>query len=233
MQASRLVLVVLIPATLLMMVACMPLTRLAYGPGDVSTADVRVGGAFLAAYVVGLTAVGLTQVLQKGIYASGDFVTPLKVEVLTLGLYIAAAVGLSQVWSIVGLAVARAGHFTITVLLTFWMVRHVPEVPSLRRLAACAFRPFLAGIVMVAFYAVAFLSMDLAHPSASYILTAGEQCVLLLASGCVYLVAGAALGIPEIAVLRQLLPLPRLWGLAGRPLSSYSPVASGGVEGED
>ena len=88
MEASRLVLVVLIPATLLIMVASGPLTRLAYGPGNVSSADVRTGGAFLAVYVIGLTAVGLTQILQRGIYATGDFVTPLKVEVLALGPYV-------------------------------------------------------------------------------------------------------------------------------------------------
>jgi putative peptidoglycan lipid II flippase len=208
MQALRLVLVVLIPATLLIMIASVPLTRLAYGPG--ASADVLTGGAVLAAYAVGLTAVGLTQILQRGIYAMGDFVTPLKVEVLTLGLYVAAAVGMSQLWSIVGLALARAVQVILIMLLTFWMVRRVPEVPSLRKLAASAVRPLVAGIVMVAFYGAAFLSIDLAHPSPSYILTAGEQCILLLASGCVYLAACGALGVEEVRLLWRLVPTARL-----------------------
>ena len=201
MQASRLVLVVLIPATLLIMVASGPLTRLAYGPGLVSSADVRTGGAFLAVYVVGLIAIGLAQILQRGIYATGDFVTPLKVEVLAFVPYAVLAVALSQIWSVVGLALARVVNFALVMLLTFWMVRRAPEVPSLRKLAAFAVKPLLAGIGMVAFYAVAYLAIDLAHPSPSYVMGAGEQLALLAASGLVYLVACAALRVEEVRVL--------------------------------
>ncbi len=233
MQASRLVLFVLIPATLLLMVASGPLTRLAYGPGNVSSADVRTGGAFLAVYVVGLTAVGLTQILQRGIYATGDFATPLKVEVLALGPYAALAVALSQMGSVVGLALARTVHFALVMLLTFWIARRVPEVPSLRKLAAFAVRPLLAGIGMVAFYAVAYLAIDHAHASPSYVVGAGELLALLVASACVYLLVCAVLGVREVAGIWDLLPAPGRRSLVNRPPAANSspPLRSGAQYG--
>ncbi len=233
MQASRLVLVALIPATLLIMVASGPLTRLAYGPGNVSSADVRTGGAFLAVYVIGLTAVGLTQILQRGIYATGDFMTPLKVEVLALGPYVALAVALSQIWSVVGLALARTVHFALVMLLTFWIARRAPGVPSLRKLASFAIRPLLAGIGMVAFYTAANLAIDQAHASPSYVVGAGEQLVLLVASACVYLLVSTGLGVQEVAVLWKILPMPRRRGLVDRlhPANSSSLLQSGAQHG--
>ena len=216
MQASRLVLVALIPVSLLLMAASRPLTRLAYGPGDVSSADVHTGGMVLAVYVVALSAVGLAQILQKAIYADGDFVTPLKVELLTLGLYVATAVVLSHLLSLVGLAMARVGNHVLVMLLTFWMVRRLPEVPSLRRLGAFALRPLAAAVVMVGFYAAASLSLNLALPSPSYVAMAGEQFFLLLASGCVYLAVCAALRVEEVRLLWRLRPAARLRPVAAQ-----------------
>jgi len=209
MQAARLTLVVLIPATLLIVAARSPLTRLAYGPGDVSAHDISTGGGVLAAYVLAMSAVGTTQLLQKGIYAGGDFVTPLKVELLTLGFYAAAALALSSVWSIIGLALARAGHHVITMLMTYWMVRRVKEVPSLRKLGVFALRPLMAGGVAVAVYAVAYEALGHARPEPSYIVTAAEQAALLLTAGAVYLVAAFLLRIEEVRALWRFAPSTR------------------------
>lgn len=206
MQAARLTLVVLIPATLLIIAASVPLTRLAYGPGKVAPEDVRIGGHVLAAYVLGISAVGMTLLLQKGIFAAGDFVTPLKAELATIGLYAGAAVGLSHVWSVTGLALARAGDYVATMLVTYWLVRHASGVPSPRRLVAFALRPLLAAGVAVAVYYAAFLVVDRAHSSPSYLLTAAEQITLLLASGGVYVVVASLLGIEEVRVLWRAVP---------------------------
>ena len=209
MQAARLTLVVLIPATMLMMAASVPLMRLAYGPGSVSRADVRLGAGVLAVYVLAMSTTGLTQLAQKGIYADGDFVTPLKVELLTIGLYVAAAFALSSVWSIVGLAVAAVCRHMLNMFLTFWLVRRRRHVPSVRQLAAFALRPLLAGGIAVAFYGVAYLAVDRAHPSPSYVITAAEQMALLLASGGVYVVVASLLGIEEVRVLWRAVPSVR------------------------
>jgi len=207
MQAARLTLVVLVPATLLIIAAREPLMRLAYGPGDVSQHDITIGGGVLAVYVLGMSAVGMTQVLQRGIFASDDFVTPLKVEVLTIGVYVALALALSTWWSIVGLALARACHHIANTLVTFWMVRHVREVPSLRKLCVFALRPLLAGAAAFAFYVAAHAGASRAYPSPSYVLTAAEQGVLLLASGGVYLIAATLLRIDEVRVLWSFAPV--------------------------
>lgn len=209
MQAMRLSLVVLVPSTLLIIVARAPLTRLAYGPGDVSSHDIATGGGVLAAYVLAMSAVGTTQLLQKGIYADGDFVTPLKVEVLTLGMYATAALAFSHFWSVIGLALARAGHHIITMFITYLVVKRVREVPSLRKLGVFALRPLLAGGVAAAFYAAAYSAIGRVYPSPSYAATAMEQGILLLASGGVYLVAASLLRIEEVRVLWRFAPSTR------------------------
>ena len=206
MQAARLTLVVLVPATLLIIAAREPLMRLAYGPGDVSPHDITTGGGVLAVYVLAMSAVGMTQLLQKGIFAGDDFVTPLKVEMLTIGVYAALALALSSWWSVVGLALARACHHIINTLVTFWMVRHVREVPSLRNLSVFALRPLLAGAVAAGFYVVTYAAASRAHPSPSYVLTVAEQGMLLLASGGVYLIAASLLRIEEVRALWRFAP---------------------------
>lgn len=208
-QAARVLLAVLVPVSVLMAAASVPLMRLAYGPGDVASSNVHTGAAVLAVYVVALSFVGLTQILQKAIYAGGDFTTPLKVELMTLGLYAAAAIALSHVWALVGLALARAGHHILTTFVTFHMVRRLPEVPSLRRLGRFALRPLLASAPAAAFYGIAFLALDCAHPSPSYALTALEQPALLLVAGGVYLAAASFLRVEEVRVLWRLAPIGR------------------------
>jgi peptidoglycan biosynthesis protein MviN/MurJ (putative lipid II flippase) len=169
---------------------------------------VATGGGVLAAYVLAMSAVGTTQLLQKGMYAGGDFVTPLKVEAITLGLYISAAIALSHVWSVIGLALARAGQHIITILITYWMVRHVKEVPPLRELAVFALRPLLASGAAVAFYAPTYAAMSRMYPSPSYILVAAQQTVLLLVSGGVYLVVASLLRVDEVRALWRFAMLP-------------------------
>jgi putative peptidoglycan lipid II flippase len=204
MQAARLTLVVLVPATMLIIAARGPLMRLAYGPGEVSSHDVATGGGVLAAYVLAMSAVGVTQLLQKGIYAGGDFVTPLRVESLTIGVYAALALGLSSVWSVVGLAAARACQHFLNMMITFWMVRRVGGVPSLRTLALFAVRPLIGGAAAVAFYSVASMVIGRVYPPPSYLPLAAEQSVLLVMSGGVYLLGASALGIAEIRALWRL-----------------------------
>ena len=132
------------------------------------------------------------------------------------------AVALSQIWAVVGLAVARTVHFALITFLTFWIARRVPGVPSMRTLASFAIRPLLAGICMIAFYAVVYLAIGHAHASPSYVVGAGEQLALLVASACVYLLVCTGLGVREVAVLWKILPTPRRPGLIDRLHSANS-----------
>lgn len=200
-QAARLNLAVLIPIMMLMMAASRPLTRLAYGPGDVSSEDVRLGAAVLVAYLACICACGMTQLLQKGIYADGDFVTPLKVEAATIGVYAVLAVSLSSVWTVVGLGIARACHHIINMGMTLWMIRGTESAPSLRKLAAFAVRPVIASVVAVAAYGVGYVAAGRVIPSPSYMMIAAEQAALLLAGGGVYVIVASLLRIEEVRVL--------------------------------
>ncbi len=148
----------------------------------------------------------MTLLLQKGIFAVGDFVTPLKAELATIGFYAGAAVGLSHVCSVTGLALARAGDYVATMLVTYCLVRHTWVCRSPPRLLSFALRPLLAAGVAVAVYYAAFLVVDRAHSSPSYLLTAAEQITLLLASGGVYVVVASLLGIEEVRVLWRAVP---------------------------
>jgi SAM-dependent methyltransferase len=129
---------------------------------------------------------------------------------MTLALYAALAIGLIQFWSIVGLGIARAAAFASCMLLTFWMVRRMPAIPSLKEMAAYSAKPLLGGAAAAAFYATAFLLVDRAHPSPSYILTAAEQTVLLAVSGGVCLAVCGLLGVREARAVWRLVPVTKL-----------------------
>jgi putative peptidoglycan lipid II flippase len=226
LSAMRLIMFALIPATVLVIVASTPLTRIAYGPGAIDDASVPTGGKVLAIYGVGLVAVGIAALLQRVMYASGRFATPLKIEIVNLALYVPLAALLSSWLAGAGLALARAVSFFLVGILSLLAVWQMGLLPPLRQVVRDAMKPLLAAAVMAATYlALARLSGSVISAT-DYSSLLLEQAFLGLVCVGVYLGISAVLRIEEIPLdWRYMLRLARPWS---RREPAYAVPETGG-----
>jgi putative peptidoglycan lipid II flippase len=97
----------------------------------------------LGGYAIGMTANGITRILQRAFYAMQDTVTPVWVEVVSFVLYTALAILLVRMIGTVGLGIARSVYFILVALLSFWLLARNPEVTFGRRTYGLMFGRYL------------------------------------------------------------------------------------------
>ncbi len=118
----RLVIVLLLPATVGLWVLAEPIIRLLFQHGSFTAADTVMTAKALRLYLIGLPFAGIDFLLNYAFYARQNTRTPAAVGVISVGVYFAVALTLKEPFGFLGLVLAdsakQAGHATImTVLL--------------------------------------------------------------------------------------------------------------------
>ncbi|MBP6016202.1 MAG: murein biosynthesis integral membrane protein MurJ [Candidatus Promineofilum sp.] len=98
-----------------------------FGFGRFSADDVHLTSIILAGYAIGMTANGITRILQRAFYAVQDTVTPVLVEVVSFVVYTALVILLVRTIGTLGLGIARSVYFILVALLSFWLLRRHPK----------------------------------------------------------------------------------------------------------
>jgi putative peptidoglycan lipid II flippase len=123
-RGLRLVLVILIPATVGLAALAAPVTRLLFQHGSFTAFDTAQTAAALRLYLLGLAFAGVDFMLNYTFYARQNTRTPAIVGVIAVGFYFVAALALLPVYGFLGLvfadSVKQAGHATI---MSFLFVR--------------------------------------------------------------------------------------------------------------
>lgn len=118
----------LLPLSCWLLINSESLVNALFGFGRFSAGDVHLTATILAGYAFGMTANGITRILQRAFYAVQDTVTPVAVEVVSFVIYTALVILLVKMVGIVGLGIARSVYFLVVALLSFWLLRKHPEV---------------------------------------------------------------------------------------------------------
>jgi len=87
-SALRMVAFITIPAALVLIILRVPLIRLLFQRGEFGATSTRMTAVALLYYSFGLFFHGANYVIIRTYYAFKDFVTPLKIGLITIGLYI-------------------------------------------------------------------------------------------------------------------------------------------------
>lgn len=127
-RATGLTVFVLTPVSLWLIVNSHWVVALLYGRGRFTSEDVRLTALFVSGYSIGMMPTGVAGILQKGLYAMRDTVTPLKIEVGNLVLYIAVASGLASLFGAAGLSVARGLSFIAVAAASILAYRRYKQV---------------------------------------------------------------------------------------------------------
>jgi putative peptidoglycan lipid II flippase len=144
----RLVLVLIIPATIGLFVLANPVVALLFQRGEFAAHDTTMTALALRYYLLGLTFAAVDQPLVFAFYARKDTLTPALVGVLGVGIYLVVALAMIRPLGVVGLILANGAQLSshaAIMLVLFWR-----RVGSLRGhgLGSTLLKTGLASLVM-------------------------------------------------------------------------------------
>lgn len=198
----RLVLAIGIPASAGLMLLAIPITRFFFLSGKFTAADAQVTGQMIAAYGAGVWAFCALLVVQRGFYALGDRVTPLRVGLWTMAMN--AVLNLVLIWPCggMGLAVATTVTSAIQCVISGWLLERKAGALPRRPIVITLLKSLVASLAMVAVCLVAqsLLPSWLAGVSAGWpqkAVLAVELAVPFVAGLVTFLAVAAAIGLRE------------------------------------
>jgi putative peptidoglycan lipid II flippase len=163
-QATRLVIVFTVPATIGLLVLAPPIVRLIFEQGQFGPADtVQVAGA-LRCYAVGLLSFAAVKIVTDGFYALHDIRAPLMVSFVS----ILSNAGLNWTFVVVlgmdhrGLALATSATMTISVVWLWLLLRRRAELGRLDggRTVMTLMKTVAASVLMGGFVLGTFRFLD-------------------------------------------------------------------------
>ncbi len=195
-RGLRLVLVLLLPATVGLWALAAPVIRLLFEHGVFTAADTVMTATALRFYLIGLMFAGVDFLLNYTFYARQDTRTPAVVGVIAVGFYFVAALALKEPLGFLGLVLAdsvkQAGH---AVIMTALLLGSLGRLRG-QRILATGGRAIVAALAMG--LVVWQLAAWLADRAPGGFL--GEAAVVAIAAGiggAFYILALRLLGVAE------------------------------------
>lgn len=202
----RLVLILIIPATVALFTLAEPVVGLIFQHGDFTAFDTRQTVLALRLYLLGLTFAAIDQPLIFAYYARQNTLTPALVGLLGVGFYLAAALlpSLVRPMQMTDLVLANSVQLTGHALVMLWLVNRLATLRG-RGLGPTTFKAVAAAAAMgaVLWIALPFFKMWLSADSLIAEITLVG--VLSGLGGGVYLLALYLLRTPELSLLSALL----------------------------
>lgn len=118
----RLVLLLIIPATVGLLLLAEPLVRLLFQHGDFAPSDTVQTARALQVYLIGLTFAAIDQPLISAFYAQQDTLTPAIVGVVGVGIYLAVGLPLLRPLGMIGLVLANSMQWAGHALIMLWLL---------------------------------------------------------------------------------------------------------------
>jgi putative peptidoglycan lipid II flippase len=190
-EGVRLVLVLILPATAGLFALAVPIVALIFQHGEFVAADTTTTAQVLRFYLFGLPFAAVDQMLVFACYARKDTLRPALAGVISIVIYLAAAVLLLESLGLLSLMVADAVKHVVHTLLMIWILRRqIGGLAGYGILSTLAKSLTAAGLTAVAAAAVASLA-----PAGGT--TLGARLIPVLAGG----LAGLAVYILMVFVL--------------------------------
>jgi putative peptidoglycan lipid II flippase len=149
-QGLRMILVLIIPATLGLLVLAEPIVALLFEHGEFTARDTYWTSWALRGYLVGLVFAAVDWPLNYGFYARQDTLTPALVGIFSVGVYLAVALALIQPLGMLGLVLADSAKHISHALTMLVLTRRQVGSLAAQKLGRTLAKALLASVVMVA-----------------------------------------------------------------------------------
>jgi putative peptidoglycan lipid II flippase len=159
-QGLRMVLALILPATLGLLVLAQPIIALLFQHGKFTAYDTFWTSWALRYYLLGLVFAAIDWPLNYSFYARQDTLTPALVGVLSVGVYLAVALTLIRPLGFLGLVLAdSAKHFCHALVMLFLTRRQIGSLATLG-LGQTLLKSLLASGVMTAVMALLLFGIN-------------------------------------------------------------------------
>jgi putative peptidoglycan lipid II flippase len=207
----RLVLVLVVPATLGLLVLAQPIVALLFQHGRFTAHDTFWTAWALRYYLAGLIFAAIDWPLNYAFYARQDTITPALVGVLSVGVYLAVALVLIGPMGFLGLVLAdSAKHFCHATVMLILTQRQVGGLTG-QHLGITLAKSLVAGAAMVGLMVVALAGLNRLVGTGSLVDTGrlGASLITVGAAGVagflVYVALIYLLRVEEAQLIRALL----------------------------
>jgi putative peptidoglycan lipid II flippase len=213
-KGLRLVLVLIIPATVALFILAEPIVALIFQHGKFVAFDTQQTALALRLYLLGLTFAAIDQPLIFAFYARQNTLTPALVGLLGVGFYLAAALlpTLARPMQMTDLVLANSVQLTGHALVMLWLVNRLAPLRG-HSLGPTMLKALVAAAVMGLALWITLPQFKAGLTGESLITEAALVGGLSLLGGAVYLLALYLLRTPELSLLQGL--LKRLWPRVG------------------
>lgn len=113
---------ILVPLTVVLMVAALPLSVVAYGRGAFTTEDAQATAVAVLWYAPALVAMGVRQVMVSTSYALGDSKAPVVVSLIAMTINVAGDILLAPIMGVAGIAVATSASLGFAAIANGWLL---------------------------------------------------------------------------------------------------------------
>jgi putative peptidoglycan lipid II flippase len=202
----RLVLVLIIPATIALFVLAEPIVALLFERGAFTAYDTQQTALALRVYLLGLTFAAVDQPLVFAFYARQNTLTPALVGLLGVGFYLTAALlpTIFRPLQMTDLVLANSIQLTGHALVMLWLVNRIAPIGG-RGLGTTTLKALGSSLVMgVSLWRLLPLLQNWLLPDTlvSKVIVAG---LLITAGGAIYLLVLFSLKVDELGLLTHLL----------------------------
>lgn len=202
----RMVLALIIPATVALFVLAQPVVALLFQRGAFTTVDAGQTALALRLYLLGLTFAAIDQPLVFAYYARQDTLTPALVGLLGVGFYLAAALLPTLLYPLhmANLVLANSVQLTGHALVMLWLVNRITSLRG-HNLTATALKSLAGAGVMGLVLWPGLLALQAVFPSDRLLPRVLSLGILIIVGIAVYLGAAILLKIDELALIGSLL----------------------------
>lgn len=201
----RMVLILIIPATVGLAVLATPIVALLFQRGAFTPEDTRLTVLALTFYLIGLPCAAIDQPLIYAFYARKDTRTPVVVGVMAIGVYLVVALALIRPLGMVGLVLANSAQWASHALVMLVLLHRRLDGVRGQGLGLITGKALLASLVMalVAWVVQGWLvgAVPGGETLNNLIVVTGAG----LAGGVTYVGAAAALGVGELRMIGDLI----------------------------
>jgi putative peptidoglycan lipid II flippase len=202
----RLVLILIIPATVALFIMATPLIALLFQHGNFTAFDTQQTALALRLYLIGLTFAAIDQPLIFAFYARQNTLTPALVGLLAVGFYLVAALlpTLARPMRMADLVLANSVQWTGHALVMLWLINRLAPLGG-RGLGLTTLKAIGASLAMGLLLWQTIPLLGLWLPGDTLPAEAARVLTLSLLGGAIYLVSLWLLRTQELSLLSTLL----------------------------
>lgn len=138
----------IVPATIGIMILSEPIVKLLYGRGEFDTKALAMTSGALFFYAIGLTGIGIRDILARTFFSLQDTKTPAIIALVSVATNVFLNLTLSRFMGISGLALATGIAETVGMLLLFGALRKKVGPLGIKGLLISFFKILIASLIM-------------------------------------------------------------------------------------